>query len=121
MKSQNIFAQLKNYKTKLIKSCRTVLFSQKPEENLKEQELKHDMEAKNEILYKQTVYPDSKLFTNLNVEKNRETQNEPGTQSRFSDIDRESESNMLANQMQSTQADENVDEKKKNDSDKSIK
>ena len=118
MKSQNIFDQLKKYKTKLVESSKKVLFTQKPKENSKDQEMKDEMELKNEILYKQTVYPDSKLSSNFNIDKNRESQNEPGTQSRFSDIDRESESNMLANQMQSTQADENLDDMKKNDSEK---
>ncbi len=110
MKIRNIFELLKDNTKKFLENSKRVLYSKKSSEFVKEEKIKHETEIKNDKILKQTINPDSKIFTNLNIDINRETQNEPGTQKKFSDIDRESESNMIAGQMQSTQAEE-TDEK----------
>jgi len=111
MKIQNLITIFKNKSKGFLENSFKIFYTQKSSNHQKnsnddEEELKKETEALNEVIYNQTVNPDSKIFTNLNIDKNRESSNEPGIQKKFSDIDRESESDMIAGQMQTTQADE---------------
>ncbi len=118
MNIKNLLTTFKNNSKGVLDNSRKIFFTEKSSKYHKisnvEEELKRETEALNEIIYNQTINPDSKIFTNLNIDKNRESSNEPGIQKKFSDVDRESESEMIAGQMQTTQADEILEKEGEN-------
>jgi hypothetical protein len=118
MNIKNLLTTFKNKSKGILDNSAKIFFTQKSSKYRKisnvEEELKRETEALNEIIYNQTINPDSKIFTNLNIDNNRECSNEPGIQKKFSDVDRESESEMIAGQMQTTQADEILEKEGEN-------